>query len=577
MSVSIAGYGRRPCHNRCHFLRDESTESSTDESEEWPQQPHYHGSIPRLIVTLDRENNQLQEDLSPDTPGCPIELRSEAPPPRPIPVFTFTCEDFDELQQNNETTTQPEESPLPSRCETPPEEPPPVPEPPTNYDQSSDNGDSICLPPQMEPIDTKLTLDLFNARSRENEFYRQRCTGIDECVSACECCRTPQPETQQIPYIDEPNSEPLIFENEGPPDKVATPKIRRILPSLSLDQSDSERKPETVDAVCQTPSSPIDCEAKSIASTPKRKLDLNLDIKKDYDQIENIQCRLKRALFSMSTSNSGKSEDTEFPSTYSTSDSFDETSNLMKCDVGTVKAQAPVEPGAKQILDSVDRKSWKSPDEYRPSFGKVKELTKHFNDINLKYCVKTYKRNCQSSPNLSVRDKTTKVIENIPTSASLADIQYECNKTDTSDTKCEKMSDDEVKSILIQLEDWSKYGSRGSEDTLAHGNEFEIPNLPSEEHTENTSNGYVFTEIIDKKPRRITLDNIKLKSNQSSMNSDQTKQSKESLDVSGCSGKGSEERLPRVVAVLPLSQAALAASCPDISAAHTTCKAPTHA
>lgn len=571
MEVSIAGYSRRPCHNRCHLLRDESTESSTDESEDW--QPQYHGSIPRLIVTLDRENNQLQEDLSPDTPGCPIELRTNAPPPRPIPVFTFTCEDFDEQQTSSNATTQPEEcAPPPARCESPPDEPPPVPEPPANYDQSSDNGDSICLPPRMEPIDTKLTLDLFNSRGRENEFYRQRCTGIDECVSACECCRTPQPETQQIPYIDEPNSEPLIFENEGPPNKVATPKIRRILPSLSLDQTDSDQKPETADAVCQTPSSPMDPEL-----TPKRKLELNLDIQKDYDQIENIQCRLKRALYSMSTSLSGKSEDTEIPSTYSTSDSFDETNNGVKYDVGTVKAQTPVDnnPGAKQILDSVDRKSWKSPDEYRPVFGKVKELTKHFNNINLKYCVKNYKRNCQSSPNLSVRDdKVPKVIENLPTSASLADIQYECNKTDTSDTKCEKLSDDEVKSILIQLEDWSKYGSRGSEDTLAHGNEFEVPNLPSEEHTDNTANGYVFSEIIDKKPKRITLDNIRLKSNQSSINSDQTKQSKESLNVSGSSDKQCSDHLPRVVAMVRPGEA-VAGSWPELSA--RTCKAPSHA
>ena len=572
--MSIAGYGRRPCHNRCHFLKDESTESSTDESEEW--QPHYHGSIPRLIVTLDRENEQWQEDLSPDTPGCPPELRSSAPP-RPIPVFTFTCEDFDEQQPSDSTGAQAEDSPQhPPRFDSPPEEPPSIPEPPANYEQSSDNGDSICLPPQMEPIDTKLTLDMFNARSREHEFYRRRCTGIDECVSACECCRTPQPEAPQIPYIDEPNSEPLIFENEGPADKVATPKIRRILPSLSLDQSDSEKKPATADAVCQTPSSPI--EVKSLISTPKRKLELNLDIKKDYDQMDNIQCRLKRAIFSMSTSYSSKSEDTEIPSTYSTSDSFDEANNEKRGDIGTVKAQTPAEPGAKQILDSVDRKSWKSPDEYRPSFGKVKELTKHFNDINLKYCVKIYKRNCQSSPNLSVRDKPSKVIENLPASASLADIQYEFNKTDTSDTKCEKLSDDQVKSILIQLEDWSKYGSRGSEDTLAHGNEFEIPNLPSEEHTDNTANGYVFNEIVDKKPRRITLDNIRLKSNQSSMNSDQGKQSKESVIVSGeNSENGSSYHLPRVVAMVPQSQPTLAASCPDISAAHTSCKAPTHA
>lgn len=566
-------------------MRDESTESSTDESEDW--QPQYAGSIPRLIVTLDRENNQLQDDLSPDTPGCPIELKCDAGPPRPIPVFTFTCEDFDEQHPTSDDVsdciTQTEESPR--------EEPPPVPEPPANYDQSSDNGEPICLPPQMKPIDTKLTLDLFNSR-RDNEFYRRRCTGIDECVSACECCRTPQPEAPQIPFIDEPNSEPLIFENEGPPDKVATPKIRRILPSLSLDQSESERKPDTVDAVCQTPSSPMYVKPIPITATPNnKKLELNLDIKKDCEKIGNIQCRLKRALFSMSTSFSGKSEDTEIPSTYSTSDSFDQTTND-KFDVDIIKAQTPAESGAKKVLDSADRKSWKSPDEYRPAFGKVKALTKHFNDINLKYCVKNYKRNCQSSPNLSVRDrdeKATKIIDTLPVSTSLADIQYEFNKTDTSETKEGKMSDDEVKSILIQLEDWSKYGSRGSEDTLAHGNEFEIPNLPSEEHTENTSNGYVFNEIIDKKPRKITLDNIKLKSNQSSMNSDHGK-SKESL-VSESLGKDSD-RLPKVVAMIPSVGSTLevskstvrrllgaARSCPDISTEGPapTCKAPTHA
>ncbi|CAB3243951.1 unnamed protein product [Arctia plantaginis] len=577
---------RRPCHDRCQILRDESTESSTDESEEWA--PYYHGSIPRLIVTLDKENNQLQEDLSPDTPGCPLELKCQGAPPRPIPVFTFTCEDFDEQHPTSEDMsdrTQGDESPH--------EEAPPVPDPPANYDLSSDNGEPICLPPQMKPIDTKLTLDLFKSRTREHEFYRRRCTGVDECVSACECCRTPQPETQQIPFIDEPNSEPFIFENEIPSNKVATPKMRRILPSLSLDQSESDHKTETVDAMCQTSSSPMFNESKDLTPAPNNtKLELNLHIKKDYEKMSNIQCRLKRALFSMSTSFSGKSEDTEIPSTYSTSDSFDQTTNEV-FDIEKVKAQSPAEPGAKQILDCVNRKSWKSPDEFRPAFGKVKELTKHFNDINLRYCVKIYKRNCQSSPNLSVRccdDKASKVRNIPPMSTSLADIQYEINKTDTSDAKERKMSDDEVKSILIQLEDWSKYGSRGSEDTLAHGNEFEVPNLPSEEHTDDTPNGYVFNEIIDKKPKRITLDNIKLKSNQSSMNSEQAK-SKESLARSESLEKVLTNRLPRVVAMIPSTSSFLdvsmasilggfARSCPDISGeddAHTTCKAPTHA
>lgn len=525
-------------------MRDESTESSTDSDE---CHLHYHGSIPRLIITLDRENNQLQEDMSPDTPGCPLEFKYGAVPPRPIPVFTFTCEDFDELHPSSNTTTHDSNITLEE------EKPPPVPEPPINYDQSSENDDAICLPPQMKPIDTKLTLDLFNIRKENENFYRRRCTGLDECVSACECCRTPQPDSKLIPFIDEPNCEPLIFENDSVHDKVATPKIRRILPSLSLDKSE-EMKPETADATCQTPMSPMEVEIKVISTPPTplpRKLELNLDIKGESRKIDNMQCRLKQTLFSMSKSFS-KSDETEIPSTYSTSDSFDNTINEKK--MGQNVAHTPLDGGARQVLDSVDRKSWKSPDEYRPAFGKVKALTKHFNDINLTYCVKNYKRNCQSSPNLNARDDKIKVYENLPSSASLADIHYESTKTDSSETKGKKMSDDEVKSIIIQLEDWSRYGSRGSEDTLAQGNEFELPNLPSEDHTEN--NSFIFNEIVDKKPRKITLDNIKLISNQSSVNSEM-KLSKESLEDSESLDKSAGLRVPRVVAMVPQKHASL--------------------
>lgn len=508
--------------------------------------------------------------MSPDTPGCPLELRC-GPPPRPIPVFTFTCEDFDEQKASSETTTN--DSNIPQEEEEEEEEPPPIPEPPASYDQSSESGDGECLPPEMKPIDTKLTLDLFNVR-KENGVYRRRSTGVDECVSACECCRTPQPETQPIPYIDEPNFEPVIFENDCVSDKVATPKIRRILPSMSIDKSE-EIRPETADAVCQTPSSPLDVEkvfaqvatpvsktiftpleiaAKTIATTPiSKKFELNLNVKSDSRKIDNIHSRLRRALFSMSSS---KSEETECPSTFSTSESFDDPMK-MKHFYAKSTGQAPLEAGAKQVLDSVDRKSWKSPDEYRPAFGKVRALTKHFNNINLRYCVKNYKRNCQSSPNLSVRDEKLRMSENLPSSASLADILYESNQTDTSDTKEEKLSEDEVKSILIQLEDWSKYGSRGSEDTLAQGNEFELPNLPSEDHTDtvNSQNGnFVFNEIIDKKLKTITLDNIRLKSNQTSINSE-AKLSKEYLVRSGSFEKANETNIPRVVAMIPQKQA----------------------
>lgn len=489
-------------------MRDETSESSTDETEDLPE-PQYRGSIPRLIITLDRENNQLQEDFSPETPGCPFELKDACIPPPQIPIFAFTCEDVD-AENSRDTPLQDTHVPM--------DIPPPVLDPPANYDLSSESGEAICLPPEMKPINTKLTLDLFNSRAKEDD-YRGRCTGVDECVSACECCRTPQPETQPIPFIDEPNSEPVIFESDGKGRKVATPKIRRILPSLSLDNPD-DRKPKTADATCQTPSSPLKPEPKPRV---KSKKDLNLNLKRECNDIDKIHSRLRKTLFSVSKSLSTKSDDTEGPS-ISTSDSVDELSN----DVAQVRkvSSNPVDIGV--MLDNVDRKSWKSPDEYRPAFGKVKALAKHFNQINLTYCVKTYKRNCQSSPNLSggVKREMCKT-NNLPTSASLANIQYEHDKTDTT-TKSDRLSEDEVKSILIQLEDWSKFGSRGSEDTLAQGNEFEIPNLPSEDHTDpnvSTTGSCVFTEIVDRKPKTITLDKIILKSNHSSENSKQTDQS----------------------------------------------------
>lgn len=477
-------------------------------------------------------------------------------------MFTFTCEDFDEQQKATIDT---------SHDTKPPQQTPEVPEPPANYEQSSESGEPVCLPPTMKPIDTRLTLDLFNVRSRVDEFYRQRCTGVDECVSACECCRIPHPDAPQIPYIDEPSFEPFIFENDNVDSRVATPKIRRIFPSLSLDLDD---KKETADAVCQTPSSPLveSPVTKKVEPTVDRKTELKLDVTSENKKVDQMHCRLRRALFNVSKSYSGKSDETDIPSTYSTTSTDDTTNDRFK-DI----PKTPIDSGPKQVLDSVDRKSWKSPDEFRPSFGRVKALAKHFNTINLTYSVKNYKRHCQSSPNLSAReDKTVKVKENLQSSVSLADIQYEVTKTDTSDTKGEKLSEEEVKSILIQLEDWSKYGSRGSEDTLAQGNEFELPNLPSEDHTDNNG-AYVFNEIIDKKPKKITLDNIKLISNQSSVNSD-SKRSKESIHT-----YGSEMKLPRVVAMMPQSNSLLdvsiksvtdskvetfssiAHSCPDIS------------
>lgn len=432
------------------------------------------------------------------------------------------------------------------------EAPPPVPTLP-NYDLCGESNETFSLPPQMHPIDTKLTLDLFH--SNNQEFYRRRCTAVDECVSACECCRSPLPDPSLIPYIDEPNSEPLIFESEAQ-DRVVTPKVRRIFPSLSFDKSE-DSKPETADAMCQTPTSNLDDVCVKEYETPKEsppsynKNNLKLEINNELPEMSDIQCRLKRTLFSMSKSISSRSEDTDIP-TYST-DSCG-TSNSEHVNVNDI-IETP-KAGAKQILDSVDRKSWKSPDEFRPTVGTVKALTKHFNNINLRYCVKSYKRNCQSSPNLSTRDdKCMKIKENLHNSASLADILYESNKTESPDTtKHMKLSEEEVKSFVIQLEDWSKFGSRGSEDTLAQGNEFELPNLPSEETSDTLNNAIVFNEIVDKKPKVITLDNIKIKSSQSSCNSDQNKTVREQ-GRRGSLEKLSGNKLPRVVAVIPRRQA----------------------
>ncbi|CAG4937007.1 unnamed protein product [Colias eurytheme] len=572
--VQFSGYGRRPCHDRCHLLRNMSSESSTtDESEDF--QSYYHGSIPRLIITLDRENDQLQEELSPETPSCLAELNGETMSQRQIPIFTFTCEDDDDPHSNSYSQMD---------THVPYEIPPPVPEPPTNYEQSSD--ENIILPPEMKPINTKLMLDLCNERAKE-DCYRRRCTGVGDCVSACECCRTPQPETQPIPYIDEPSFDPTIVEKDGVHEKIATPKIRRILPSLSLDKSE-ERKPETADAMCQTPPSPSEIEMKpsNTVKIARQKLELGLKLNREFKNLQDVHSRLRRTIFNMSKSFSVKSEDTDDASTYSTSESrnavFDEKPQ-------NILVNKEIKDGGMNgnVLGTVDKKSWKSPDEYRPAFGKVKALTKRFNAINLKYCVKSYQRNCQSSPNLSVRqDFSPKHKLSLPTSTSLADIQYEQSKAISTESKSSKMSEDEVKSILIQLEDWSKFGSRGSEDTLAQGNEFELPNLPSEDHTETNAsiNGsFVFSEFIDKKPRVITLENIKLKSNQGSGNSENFDRSKDSC-FSASTDR--DDSVPRVVAMFgkgasstDVSTAsvrserseragwsdALALSCPDLS------------
>ncbi|GBP92246.1 Afadin [Eumeta japonica] len=579
-------------HESHRNVREEFSDSSSDESEEC--RPHFHTSIPRLIITLDHENNQLKGDGSPDTPGCPLELKgSNKPPSRPIPVFTFTCEDADERadehadESADEIKTQQSSSSQKLVSS--------VPETGT-YDQSSDSGDVIFLPPEMKPIDTKLTLELFKSNIKED--YKRRCTVVGECVSACDCCRSPQPENPQIPFIDEPNYEPIIFENDVLSNKVVTPKARRILPSLSLDKSD-DMKPETSDVMCQTPSSSAlgsDVIKKSSTAVNSiknnNKTDLKLDISSESKHIEDIECRLKRTMFDMVRSFSIKSEDTEGTS-FSVSESCNVTTND-ECAFKTVCSSSEI-PGGRQILDSVERKSWKSPDEFRPIFGRVKALTKQFNDMNLKYKVKSYKRNCQSSPNLSVKNENMfKTKENLQASMSLTDIQCEYPHTDTSETsKEDKLTDDEVKSILIQLEDWSKYGSRGSGDTLAQGNEFELPNLPSEEPVDGNvprSTSLLFAEIVERKPRTITLDNIIIKSNHPNSHTIAAKKTMSDCLNSRERIDGSEPSVRRVAAAAAQkcsslvdvsvgrsgqSEAAgsyrpIVQSCPNIDGAHST-------
>lgn len=466
-------------------------------------------------------------------------------------MFTFTCEDCD---APSSVTSEA------SATEPPPPPPPPAPD---RYErESSESGDAppAPLPPQMRPIEPRLALDLFQSRGEHFEQLERarRCTGRDECVSACECCRTPHPDPQPIPFIDGPDADPVIFENGSIPDGVATPKVRRILPQLSLDLTDDRQRPETADATCQTPSTPLDDNTSRVPPIPPpmprsrgpvpepsipaaRKLDLSLDVRNEADKIQNVHSRLRRTLYDMTRSFSINSENTELPSTGSPSESTDER-------VITPVLSPPVDSGAKRILDCADKKSWKSPDEYRPAFGKVRELTKHFNSINLTYCVKDYKRNCRSSPNLSIRDEDRPA--RLPASVSLADIQCSWHSV-SSTTHGDKLSDEEVRSILIQLEDWSKYGSRGSEDTLAHGCEFELPNLPSEECSDLAPPPLAFAEI-EKRPRRITLDNIRLKGSC-------VPNSRGSVG-----GSESEERAPRARAT-PRESVTLASSPEDVA------------
>lgn len=427
---------------RPRWLPDSSSESSETEGSE-PARAAY-GTVPRLVVTFD-------DDEPPPLP----------PPPGLIPVFTFTCED-----------DEPSE-PSPSASPSPPPAPP-------------------SLPPAMRP------LDLFALRRR---------THVPDCASACDCCRTPLPDPLPIPFIDAPDEEPLIFEDSPTPlstGEVMTPKTRRILPSLSLDRGDETARPSTQDAGCQTPATPPPSIPIPAPRLPPLSLNLVLDTKEEAARIETVHCRLRQTLDDMTKSFSLDSEDAAFESSPYATESDERTGSSKPTSDPCVPLDSAV-PAPAPVLDPVDKKSWKSPDEYRPAFGKVRALTKHFDGINLRYCARTYKRNCRSSPNLSApEERAAEPIRPLGASASLANVAL---ATLTPEESRDRLSSDEVKSILIQLEDWSRYGSRGSEDTLAHGNEFELPNLPVEE----TSASLVFPEIVVK-PRAVTLDTILLPS-----------------------------------------------------------------
>ncbi|CAH4020405.1 unnamed protein product [Pieris brassicae] len=528
------GYGRRLNRDRCHFLRNASSESSTtDDSEDILSR--YRGSIPRLVVTSDRENNESQDDLTPDTCGRYAEANGHLAARRRVPVFTFTCDGDDD-------------DPSPGDTHVPYETSPPIPNPPLYCERRGDDGERIRLPPRMKPISTKLLLDMCKARVEEERYVR-KCTTVGDCVSACDCCRTPQPEAPRIPYIDEPDCEPIIIEKDGTNENIPTPKIRRILPSLSLDGSE-EKRPATADATCQTPPSPSEMGTELLVSAKTARRRLELKFNDEFKNLQDVHCRLRKTIFNMTKSLSSKSDETEYTSTASTKENCNtKLINLLKKTNNEVEAK-PDDTG----LAYAENKTWKSPDEYRPAFGKVKALTKRFNEINLTYCVKNYKRNCQSSPDLThARHETSPEHRlSLPVSASLADIydiRYERSATDTSLGES-KLSEKEVRSILIQLEDWSKFGSRGSEDTLAQGNEFELPNLPSEDHTETNAsiNGSLVFSEIDKKPRIITLDNIKLKSAKSGVSS--PVKLSEDYCITDNTENWDESRAPRIVDVV---------------------------
>ncbi|CAF4775852.1 unnamed protein product [Pieris macdunnoughi] len=533
--LATAGYGRRLDRDRCHLLRNASSESSTtDDSEDVLSR--YRGFIPRLVVTSDRENNESQDDLTPDTSGRSAEANGDLAARRRVPVFTFTCDDDDD--------PSPGDTHVP--YEPPPPVPPPVPPPALYCERRGDDGERVRLPPRMKPISTKLLLDMCKARVEE-ERYARRCTTVGDCASACDCCRTPQPEGPRIPYIDEPDCEPVIFEKDGANEKIPTPKIRRILPSLSLDGSE-EKRPATADATCQTPPSPSEMGTEPVVSANTERRRLKLKFSDEFKNLQDVHCRLRRTIFNMTKSLTSKSDETEYTSTASTKENCSTKRNNFLQKTCNKVERKPDDTG----LARAEKKSWKSPDEYRPAFGKVKALTKRFNEINLTYCVKNYKRNWQSSPDLTIArlESSPEHRLSLPVSASLADMQnhirYERSATDTSRGES-KLSEKEVRSILIQLEDWSKFGSRGSEDTLAQGNEFELPNLPSEDHTETNAsiNGSLVFGEIDKKPRIITLDNIQLKSTKSGV-STPIKLS-EDYCITDSTENWDESRAPRIV------------------------------
>lgn len=145
--------------------------------------------------------------------------------------------------------------------------------------------------------------------------------------------------------------------------------------------------------------------------------------------------------------------------------------------------------------------------------GKVKALAKRFNDINLMYQTKLYKRNCQSTPDVShcgVK-KNCDVSQTTTISSSLDTFDFPSSENIKETTpQNHKYSTEEQKKLKMLLEDWSKHGSKSELDDISKIKNEE--NLTKQKVTDTPTNIIFKSSLIlktnfDNKKSSITTNN----------------------------------------------------------------------